>query len=208
MKTLILVAIRCSLMFAAAAPFCIGQPVQAYTVTLDLVGANVVATGTGPIDLTGLTFFSPSVVGVGITPFLGTIHTGPIGGGPVDFYRGFTGPSSFGSGDTTDPNTGSGDLVGIHASEGLLLVPQGYHSGAALSDSMTFNNATFASLGVTPNTTYVWTWGLDYRTRASRSSPDRRFPMAARQFPCWAVLCSAWLLCGANWVAKSDFVRS
>ena len=37
-------------------------------------------------------------------------------------------------------------------------MPQAYVSGAALSNSMTFNNATFASLGVTPGT-YVWSWG-------------------------------------------------
>ena len=37
-------------------------------------------------------------------------------------------------------------------------MPTGYVSGAALSDDMTFNNSTFASLGVTPGT-YVWSWG-------------------------------------------------
>ena len=57
MKTLILAAIRCSLMFTAvtASLFSV-QPAQAYTVTLQQVGSNVVATGSGPINLTGLTF--------------------------------------------------------------------------------------------------------------------------------------------------------
>ena len=56
MKTLILAAIRCSLMFTAvtASLFSV-QPAQAYTVTLQQVGSNVVATGSGAINLTGLT---------------------------------------------------------------------------------------------------------------------------------------------------------
>jgi plastocyanin len=45
-----------------------------------------------------------------------------------------------------------------------LFVQHNYVSGAALSDSMTFNNATLATLGVTPGT-YVWTWG----TRANQN---------------------------------------
>ena len=35
------------------------RPAQAYSVTLQQVGSNVVATGSGPIDLTGLTFAQP-----------------------------------------------------------------------------------------------------------------------------------------------------
>ena len=57
MKTLILAAIRCSLMFTAvtASLFSV-RPAQAYTLTLKQVGSNVVATGSGSINLTGLTF--------------------------------------------------------------------------------------------------------------------------------------------------------
>ena len=59
MKTLILAAIRCSLMFTAvtASLFSV-RPAQAYTVTLQQVGSNVVANGSGAINLTGLTFFA------------------------------------------------------------------------------------------------------------------------------------------------------
>ena len=55
MKTLIPAAIRCSLMFTVvtASLFSV-RPAQAYTVTLEQIGSNVVANGSGAINLTGL----------------------------------------------------------------------------------------------------------------------------------------------------------
>ena len=146
------------------------RPAQAYIVTLEQVGSNVVATGSGPINLTGLTFAGSGQFpdGAGILPVPPKIQTGPTGLVNFDLYGGLvTGPTSFGSGLGALASSGSGDFVGIKVfnfngvgPNGLLLVPQGYVSGAALSDSMTYNNATFAGLGVIPGT-YVWTWGLD-----------------------------------------------
>jgi hypothetical protein len=81
--------------------------------------------------------------------------------GLQDQYQGFSGPLSFGPGGITFANSNSGDAVtlisGMTSFSGLF-VPQGYVSGGALSSSSTYNNATFASLGVTPGT-YVWSWG-------------------------------------------------
>jgi VPDSG-CTERM motif len=157
MKTLILAAIRCSLMFLVTGSLFSVQPAQAYTVTLQQTGSNVVATGSGAINLTGLTFVISGADNPGIVPFSGVISTGPFAS-MIDGYRGFTGPMDFGSGAGALPNTASGDFVGISGVGLGLFVPLNYISGTALSDSMTFNNATFASLGVTPGT-YVWTWG-------------------------------------------------
>jgi len=133
------------------------QPAQAYTVTLEQIGSNVVANGSGAINLTGLTFVISGADNPGIVPFSGVISTGPFAS-MIDGYRGFTGPMDFGSGAGALPNTASGDFVGISGVGLGLFVPLNYISGTALSDSMTFNNATFASLGVTPGT-YTWTWG-------------------------------------------------
>src|SRR6478752_2764830 len=45
------------------------QPAEAgYTVTLQQVGPDVVATGSGAIDLTGLTFYQSGSVGPGLRP--------------------------------------------------------------------------------------------------------------------------------------------
>jgi hypothetical protein len=140
----------------------LGTPVVAraspYIVTLEEVGSNVVATGSGQIDLTGLSFFASFSGGVGnIEPSFGSAG---VGVGNLDVYTGAPStPASFGSGGLTEPSNTSGGLVEYDASAGTLAVPEGYVSNALLSASTsTYDSATFATLGATPGT-YVWTWG-------------------------------------------------
>src|SRR5262245_40602249 len=135
------------------------RPAQAYSVTLQQVGSNVVAHGSGAISLTGLTLSPGQFVGTRIAASFAIITMSPELVN-ADAYNGFTGPTSFGSGGLFSADSFSGDVFafdGTGAFGGLFLL-QGYVSGTALSNSMTFNNQTFASLGVTPGT-YVWTWG-------------------------------------------------
>ena len=134
------------------------RPAQAgYTVTLQQVGPNVVATGSGPLDLTGLTFLmhgtAEPIIKAANPAF---ILTGAVLG--IDIYERITGPTSFGSGDQFSADSGGGNPVGMRISDMTLGVPRGYVSGAALSSNATWNNATLATLGVTPGT-YVWAWG-------------------------------------------------
>src|SRR6266404_498134 len=103
-----------TLLWAATASLLIlSQPAQAgYMVTLQQVGSNVVATGSGVLDLTGLTFRFNAGGAALVAPNFGQIQTGPT---PplVSIYSGFSGPTSFGTGNTTFANSGTGDLVGI-----------------------------------------------------------------------------------------------
>jgi hypothetical protein len=146
---------------ALSAALLLGQPsAQAgYVVTLQEVGGDVVATGSGPIDLDGLTFDGSGNPPSFIEPEDAVIITGPASSTDIDIYTGFTGPASFGSGaQMIFADSGSGDHVGIAGSTIELAVPLGYDSGDPLSNTATYLNETFISLGVTPGT-YVWTWG-------------------------------------------------
>ncbi len=131
----------------------------AFIETLVQQGTNVVATGSGTIDAADLSLlsvgypFEPYVI-----PYNGVIVTGMPGVTFATLYRGVTGPTSFGSGSRAPASSGSRDLVGIVGGFGSLVVPRGYVSGSPLSSISSFDNQTFASLGVTPGT-YVWTWG-------------------------------------------------
>ena len=73
-------------------------------------------------------------------------------------YFGATGPASFGSGSFISASSGSGDIVALLGGGTLVDVPSNYVSGSALSDTSTYANQSFSSLGVTPGT-YEWTWG-------------------------------------------------
>jgi hypothetical protein len=142
---------------AVTSLFCV-RPAQAYTVRLKEVGANVVANGSGAINLAGLTFTGLTSSSAGMNPSIADLA---VATGLQDQYQGFSGPLSFGPGGITFANSNSGDavtLIGGMTSFSGLFVPQGYVSGGALSSSSTYNNATFDSLGVTPGT-YVWSWG-------------------------------------------------
>ena len=147
------------------------QPAQAFTVTLEQMGANVVATGSGAFNLVGLTLSGPGAGGLPLVQANnGIIQIGAANHPISDAYVGFTGPTNFGVGTQFLANIGSGDFVALIQGIAfggvgdVLFVPHGYVSGAPLSDSMTFNNATLASLGVTPGT-YVWSWGTGLKNQ-------------------------------------------
>jgi hypothetical protein len=133
-------------------------PAQAaFVVTLAQDGTNVVATGSGTIDLAGLSFSTSGAGIAAIVPLDGLINVGPASLEPASYFDGVSGPFGFGSGPAlTYASTGGGDAVGLFADS--LYVPEGYVSGSALADSSTYDNQTLSSLGLTPGV-YVYTFG-------------------------------------------------
>ena len=73
MKGLILAAIRRSLLFLVTATLFSIQPAQAYKVTLREIGDNVVAHGSGAINLTGLTLAGGGFSSAGMNPSIAVL---------------------------------------------------------------------------------------------------------------------------------------
>jgi hypothetical protein len=137
----------------------LSAPAQAaFVETLDQVGSNVVASGSGSIDLASLMLGGGGMVTAQITPAFANISSGPATLTPYSSYSGISGPTSFGSGFTSVAASGSGDIVEVVGSASLLDLPSGYVSGALLSNTSAYTSTTLSLLGVTPGT-YEWTWG-------------------------------------------------
>jgi hypothetical protein len=133
-----------------------------YLIQLTQDGSNVDLTGSGAIDLSGLSFDGSGGAPTEINPSTPYIAVGAGCSFPVtciDYYGAATGPGSFGSGATfIAANSSSGDTVTYGTGGDEVGVPTGYVSGGFLSGSAIYDNQTFSSLGVTPGR-YVWTWG-------------------------------------------------
>jgi PEP-CTERM motif-containing protein len=140
---------------AAVALMAAGHAQAGAVIDIEQVGPDVVATGSGSLNLTGASFLYPGFSFGGVEPDLADITVGSPSFATVDIYS-VTGPSSFGPGGVAGASSGSGDLFGVVGSNGWLVVPAGYASGASLSATMTFDHRTLSGLGLAPGT-YTFT---------------------------------------------------
>lgn len=121
-------------------------------------GGNVFVTGSGSIDLTGLTYLGFGSQTGQVRPAFGGINVGPSVEEILLVYQGGAGTTPFGTGSITKrADTGTGDMFGM--SSGNLLVADGY-AGGPLVGSSTYNGANFASLGMTEGS-YLYTFSND-----------------------------------------------
>ncbi len=156
-----------TLIASLSALACLASSPAKATFIVDILqeGPDVVAIGSGSLNLTGLTQTAgSSSAAARVQPDLGVIALGFSSN--IDGYTGFAGPATFGGGGTTAASTESGVRVTMQATnpsfpptDNLLYVPAGYASGGALSDMATFSNETLSGLGLTVGT-YVWSWGM------------------------------------------------
>jgi len=146
--------------FAAFVLLCLAVPESpadaAFTFTLSQDGDNVVGSGSGSIDTFELIVTGPGSCGSGVTGDDATEVS--CSSGTDTLWQGTSGPVSFGSGAFVPASSATGDDVGIVGGVAELETPEGYVSGSALSDTLTFDNTTISALGLTPGT-YTYTWG-------------------------------------------------
>ncbi|HZS84813.1 MAG TPA: hypothetical protein VFA50_18195 [Stellaceae bacterium] len=136
-----------------------GTAQASFVETVVQSGPNVVVTGSGSIEMWGIGIESShNNVSSYVEADIGAILTGATGN--VDDWHElspyFTGPTNFGAGFYRSADSASGDLVGV-ALGNVLFLPHGYVHGTALSNTATYDNETFTTLGLTPGS-YTWSW--------------------------------------------------
>lgn len=132
---------------------------SAYVVNIQQAGPNVVATGSGTINTTGLTFTGQASGGGEMAGQIGRVIVGSSTAvQPASIWNGATG-SIFGTAAAKhNADSATGGQVGPLNTIGLI-TPNGYVSGTPITSSAMWLAVTLADQGLTPGTSFVWTWG-------------------------------------------------
>lgn len=129
----------------------------AVVINVEEVGQDIVVSGSGSFNLTGLTQIGGQALFGAVGSANGIMRLGgPNSDHYYNMYQTVSGPLF-----TMDYATASsftGDRFGLMASVGFIYTPQLYVSGTQLSGTMTLLNRSFESLNATQGT-YVYTWG-------------------------------------------------
>ena len=132
-----------------------------FTVTFTEQGPDVIVTGSGSLNLAGLTprIAGGSMGGAIIGGSQSVIALGPTNGrtgASASFLLSSPFPTAFGPG-ITFASSATGDLFrfGGDVSQSFFTVDASYVSGTALSDRDVFSNQSFRSLGLPAGATYT-----------------------------------------------------
>ena len=132
----------------------------AIVINIAQVGADVVATGSGSFNTTGLSSSTTN----NYTVIINGVRAGVLLGAQTDSVRynaGLTAGPAFGSiNQFYFADASSGDLFGIYGADPAIHLPVGYISSARLSGSATYNNQTLSGMGLI-NGTYVYSSAND-----------------------------------------------
>jgi hypothetical protein len=141
------------------------QPAHAeFVVIFNQSGPGVVATGTGAIDTADLTLgeVDQTVAGAGMVPELAVLLITPGAESNATQWLFSGGPAAFGSGGASFASAQSGDSFAFSPDlpgQFQILLPGDYVSGAPLTNTETWSNATYSSLGLVLGSSFLWAWG-------------------------------------------------
>jgi hypothetical protein len=135
---------------------------MALNIIVSEVGANLVISGSGTLNVAALTLVSSGatvVLGTNSNPGLGIIFLDNAGETTLfDVYTGFSPSTFFGSNTAKFGDVFSGDSFGISVDDGDIYLPTGYTSSSVINGSMTINNSTLVEAGFLAGT-YTYSWG-------------------------------------------------
>ncbi len=121
------------------------------------LNGDVIISASGSANISDLNIIYQNIYEDGfISPEYGVIV---VGIGDAKYLTPVSGPLSVGGGSYTQPNSDTAGIVGIQATDGVVILPYGYVSGDDLSASSTYSTTTLTALGLTVGT-YTWTWGF------------------------------------------------